>query len=52
MAAKIDLKRELKSYFSAPKTGWEDICPPAYNYLMVGGQGSPGDSPAYGQLCR
>lgn len=45
--AKIDLKRELKSYFSAPKTDWQEITLPAYHYLMVDGKGSPGDSPEY-----
>lgn len=47
MADKIDLKRALKSYFSAPKSGWEEITQPAYNYLMVDGKGSPGDSAEY-----
>jgi hypothetical protein len=42
MAGKIDLKRELKSYFSASKTGWEDETLPAFNYLMVDGKGAPG----------
>lgn len=47
MAGKVDLKRELKSYFSAPKGKWEEQVFPEFHYLMVDGQGSPGDSPEY-----
>lgn len=45
--AKLDLKRAEKAYFSAPKDDWADVTLPAYPYLMIDGQGSPGDSPAY-----
>ncbi len=42
MADKLDLKRELQSYFSASKAEWEEVTHPAYTYLMVDGQGAPG----------
>lgn len=42
MAGKLDLKRELKSYFTASKKDWEEACFPAFGYLMVDGQGAPG----------
>ncbi len=42
MANKIDLKRELKDYFSASKSGWEEVTFPALNYMMVDGQREPG----------
>ncbi len=42
MAGKLDLKRELKSYFTASKTEWEEECFPPYDYLMVDGRGAPG----------
>ncbi len=44
---KLDFKRELKSYFTAPKADWQEITLPAHNYLMIDGQGSPGDSEEY-----
>tara|TARA_R110002072_G_scaffold284739_1_gene449232 strand:+ start:516 stop:1133 length:618 start_codon:yes stop_codon:yes gene_type:complete len=47
MADKVDLKKTLKPYFSASKKGWEEVSFPAYRYLKVDGQGSPGDSPEY-----
>ena len=42
MAGKIDLKRELKSYFTASKSEWEEVTLPAFTYLMVDGLGAPG----------
>ncbi|TIX49576.1 GyrI-like domain-containing protein [Alteraurantiacibacter aquimixticola] len=42
MADKVDLKRELKSYFTGSKKDWEEITLPAFAYLMVDGKGAPG----------
>ncbi len=42
MTDKIDLKKTLKSYFNASKKGWEKQTFPAFNYLMIDGQGAPG----------
>lgn len=42
MADKVDLKRTLKPYFAASKKEWEEASFPAFNYLMVDGQGEPG----------
>jgi len=47
MADKVDLKKQLKSYFTATKKGWEEQVFPAFNYLMIDGQGSPGESAEY-----
>jgi len=47
MADKVDLKKTLKPYFSASKKAWDEVTFPAYRYLKVDGQGSPGDSPEY-----
>ena len=47
MTGKVDLKRELKSYFSAPKGKWEEQVFPEFQYLMVDGQGAPRVSPEY-----
>ncbi|HEX9806769.1 MAG TPA: GyrI-like domain-containing protein [Alteraurantiacibacter sp.] len=46
-ASKIDLKKALKPFFSAPTGEFEEIELPAVSYLMIDGKGSPGDSPAY-----
>ena len=42
MADKIDLKRELKPYFTGSKKTWEEITLPSYSYLMIDGKGAPG----------
>ncbi len=47
MAGKIDLKRSEKAYFTAPSGEWGEITLAAHNYMMIDGQGSPGDSPEY-----
>lgn len=47
MADKIDLKKTEKAYFTAPKSDFVGGEFRAFNYLMVDGQGSPGDSPEY-----
>jgi len=47
MADKIDLKKTEKAYFTAPKNDFARSEFRAFNYLMVDGQGSPGDSAEY-----
>lgn len=47
LSAKLDLKRAETAYFSAPKGEWAEIELGNYSYLMIDGQGSPGDSPEY-----
>lgn len=47
MTDKIDLKKTEKAYFTAPKSGWEEGTFGPFNYLMVDGQGSPGESAEY-----
>lgn len=47
MADKIDLKQVEKTYFTAPKDDFVAATFRAYSYLMVDGQGSPGESPEY-----
>lgn len=44
MAGKLNLKRELKSYFTASKKEWEEQTFPAFNYLMIDGVGAPGSA--------
>ncbi len=44
---KVDFKKARKELFSAPRKGWEEITIGPIAYLMVDGQGSPGDSPEY-----
>ena len=47
MTDKVDLKRAEKAYYSAPQGDWADTVFPSYSYLMVDGQGSPGDGADY-----
>ena len=47
MTDKVDLKRAEKAYYSAPQGDWADTVVPSYSYLMVDGQGSPGDGADY-----
>ncbi len=47
MANKVDLKRELKTYFGGSKAQWEEVTFPAFTYLMIDGRGSPGDGAEY-----
>lgn len=47
MVVKIDLKKTEKTYFSAPRDDFAPQTFQAYSYLMVDGQGSPGESPEY-----
>lgn len=47
MPEKLDLKRAEQCYFSAPKADWAEIELPSYAYLMIDGQGSPGDGAEY-----
>jgi hypothetical protein len=42
MTGKVDLKREQKRYFSAPKVGWEELTLSAHAFLMADGSGAPG----------
>ncbi|MCL6250330.1 GyrI-like domain-containing protein [Altererythrobacter sp. KTW20L] len=49
MADKTDLKRAEKDYFSAPVADFAEGIFRPYSYLMVDGQGSPGDSAEYRQ---
>ena len=47
MAGKIDLKKTLRGYFSASQNGFEEDEFGPQSYLMVDGQGSPGDGTEY-----
>jgi len=47
MTDKIDLKQAQRAYFTAPKDDFGEATFPAYNYLMIDGQGSPGESEEY-----
>lgn len=47
MADKIDLKKTEKAYFSAPKDHFGEATFGPHDYLMVDGQGSPGESAEY-----
>lgn len=47
MGGKLDLKRAEKAYFSAPAGEFGEGTFPPYQYLMIDGQGSPGDSVEY-----
>jgi len=47
MAGKIDFKKTEKAYFTAPKDDFAAHEFHGFSYLMVDGQGSPGDSPEY-----
>jgi hypothetical protein len=47
MTDKIDLKQAERAYFTAPKDEFGEATFPAYNYLMIDGQGSPGESEEY-----
>jgi hypothetical protein len=49
MADKIDLKRTEKAYFTAPKDDFGLGTFGQHSYLMVDGQGSPGESTEYSQ---
>ncbi|MFC4223468.1 GyrI-like domain-containing protein [Lysinibacter cavernae] len=45
--AKIDLKKELKRYFSAPAKDFELVELGPVAYLMIDGEGNPNTAPAY-----
>ena len=47
MTGKIDLKKTERDYFTAPKDEFGEAIFPAYRYLMIDGQGSPGESAEY-----
>lgn len=47
MTDKLDLKRAERAYYTAPQGDWAESVLPAYPYLMVDGQGSPGDGSDY-----
>lgn len=47
MTEKIDLKRVEKAYFTAPRDDFATQTFKAYSYLMIDGEGSPGDSTEY-----
>ena len=43
MTGKTDLKKAARDYFTAPKDDFGEAAFPAYRYLMIDGQGSPGE---------
>ena len=43
MVDKIDLKKTERDYFTAPKGDFAEAPFRAYRYLMIDGQGSPGE---------
>lgn len=43
---KTDLKKEIRSY-TAPKGRFEIVTVPAFQFLMIDGQGDPNTAPAY-----
>lgn len=45
--AKLDLKRELKHLYSPSARRVEEVTVPAFDFLMVDGQGDPKTSPRY-----
>lgn len=47
MADKVDLKKTRKPYFTAPKDDFAEAVFGPANYLMIDGQGSPGESAEY-----
>jgi hypothetical protein len=47
MTVKTDLKRIERDYFTGPLDDFGEATFPAYRYLMVDGQGSPGESGEY-----
>lgn len=47
MTDKIDLKKAEWAYFTAPKDDFAEATFPPYPYLMIDGQGSPGESEEY-----
>jgi hypothetical protein len=49
MIGKIDLKRTEKAYFTAPADRFVAGTLGRYSYLMVDGQGSPGEAAEYAQ---
>ncbi|MCB1422492.1 MAG: GyrI-like domain-containing protein [Nitratireductor sp.] len=44
---KTDFKKELKPLYSPAKKDWVEVEVPPLTYLMVDGQGSPGEAPEY-----
>ena len=46
---RIDLKREFKSLYTARAGAVGEVVVPAFDFLMVDGQGDPNTSPAYGE---
>jgi hypothetical protein len=46
---KLDLKKELKSYFSSKAGKFEILTLPTYNYLTIEGKGDPNTDPSYVQ---
>lgn len=46
---KIDLRKQLKTYYQASATAVAEVHVPAFNFLMVDGQGDPNTSPAYAE---
>ncbi len=46
-SVKTDLKKEIRSY-TAPKGRFEIVTVPAFQFLMIDGQGDPNTAPAYG----
>lgn len=47
MTDKIDLKKAERAYFTAPKDDFAEATFRPYSYLMIDGQGSPGESEEY-----
>ena len=46
---KIDLKKELSSFYNPKKTVVNIVDVPPFYYLMIDGQGDPNVSPSYKQ---
>jgi hypothetical protein len=46
-ANKLDLKKELKSIYDAPRDSVAEVNVPSMHYLMVDGKGDPNTSPEY-----
>lgn len=46
-AAKVDLRRTCRDHFTAPAGRFVQVTLPPVTYLMIDGQGSPGDGPEY-----
>ncbi len=46
---KLDLRKQLKAFYQASAKAVAEVQVPAFNFLMVDGQGDPNTSPAYAE---